>query len=175
MRLYKTPPPPPPQSLFHFYSIVLNIVIRLMKLGISENRRVTLHLPGRGVHLSLSNPSLSVNSPNNLLAYRPRFRDAHRSYLGALFLNIDGIFPCINSTSYNPTCGILTGEEDGFFRGRSFVQAADNGNSLRIFSSTENIKTYGFVIQDCAEFTTSCFPKNIMITIFCLLPRAQCG
>ena len=152
-------------------------VIQTMGVHMTAERIISVKLPsGQLEELSLSDSSVSVTSSNGLVIYRPRYQDLHHSPdLGALFFNIKGIFPCINSTSYNPTCGILTYEEDGFFQGRSFIQAADGGNDFRIFSSTENIKTYGFGIQGCAEFNTTCFPTYASFTVFCLLPREQCG
>lgn len=141
------------------------------------NRLFEIWTSGQRIaRINLANPSQSVTSANNLFAYRPRFLDYHRSNLGVLFLNIEEIFPCIkSSSSYNPTCGILTREEDGFFRGRPFIQAADGGNSFRVFSSTADIKTYGLAIQGCPEITSSCWRSYASISIFCLLPRQQCG
>lgn len=119
-----------------------------------------------------------MTSSNNLVAYRPRFVDYHRSYLGAVFLNMEGmgIFPCLRSSaSGTPKCGLLTSEEDGFFQGRSFIQAADTGNTFHVFSSTSEIKTYGFALEGCPELTSSCFREYAKIAIFCLLPRPQCA
>ena len=143
---------------------------------ISSSRVLEVNLPsGQREQLSLSDSSLSVTSSNNLVAYRPRYRDFHNSNLGALFFNIDGIFPCIASVTYFPTCGILTLEEDGFFQGRSFLQAGDGGNSFRIFHTTEYIKTFAFAVEGCAELNNDCFRIHAAVSIFCLLPRQHCG
>lgn len=125
--------------------------------------------------ISLSNPSQAVTSTSNMLAYRPRFRDSHNSGLGVVFVNIHGIFPCVRATSYSASCGILTHGEDGFFQGRSFIQAADGGNDMRVFSSTQNIETYGVAIEGCPEITSTCWRQSASITVFCLLPRQHCG
>ena len=147
-----------------------------MTVGVFPNRILGVSLPsGQRVDISISNSSQAVTSSNNLVAYRPRFSDHHRSGLGAMFFNVRGIFPCVGLRPYFPPCGILTSEEDGFNDGRSFIQAADYGNSFRVFSSTENIPTYGFALEGCAEFTASCWPEYFQITIFCLLPRHLCG
>ena len=91
---------------------------------------------------------------------------------------MEGIFPCVATAAalaYPPSCGILTLEEDGFLRGRPFIQSADSGHTVQVFSSTEAIKTYGIAVQGCAEFSPDCFFSYTSITIFCLLPRQQCG
>ena len=103
--------------------------------------------------VSLSNPSQAVTSSNNLLAYRPRFADTHTSNLAGIFINMEGVFPCLQSLSnYNPICQVFTGEEDGFRGGRALIDAGDISNNLRVFSSTSQISTYGFAIQECPEF-----------------------
>ena len=152
-------------------------VIRTMGVDVDADRVLSVSQPfgGQGGSISLSDPSRAVTSSNNLVAYRPRFNDHHRSGFGAMFLNLPGIFPCIQSQRHIPPCGVLTGEEDGFNNGRSFLQAADGGNNFRIFSSTENIPTFGLALEGCAEFTAACWPTNAHYTIFCLLPRSLCG
>ena len=121
--------------------------------------------------LSLSDPSQPATSSNNLLAYRPRFSGLHESGLGALFLNIQAIFPCTNRV----TCGRVTYEEDGFNRGRPFLEAGDGGNNFRVFSSTQDIKTYGIAVEGCPELNQQCWPSYYQTEIFCLLPRERCG
>ena len=160
------------ESLIFTFLITFPVVIKKMVVHRPPQHVIHVYLPnGQLEELSLSNISVAVTSPNNILAYRPRFK----VNLAALFFNMDAIFPCIESAHYNPTCGILTHEEDVFVRGHSYLQAADSGNTLRIFSSTEYIRTYGFAIEGCAEFSPSCFHVHIAFTLFCLLPREQCG
>ena len=147
-------------------------VLRTIWMNIDGNRDTSISVPysGQRASISLSNPSRPATSSNNLLAYRPRF-----SGLGALFLNIEAIFPCINSSSHFPVCGRLTFEEDRFFSRRPFIEAADRGNSFRIFSTTENIKTYGIAVEGCPELNAACWPNHAGISVFCLLPRDLCG
>ena len=147
-------------------------VHRTILLDIGPNRDANVYVPysGQRASVSLSNASLPATSSNNLLAYRPHFRG-----LGVLFLNLEAIFPCINSSSHFPSCGRLTFEEDGFFNGRSFIEAADAGNQFRIFSTTENIKTYGIAVEECPELNANCWPGYAGISVFCLLPRDLCG
>lgn len=119
-----------------------------------RGRVLSVNLPsGQSVNITLSNTSEAVTSSDNLLAYWPRYADHHGSGLAAVFLNLEAIFPC---TSVIPQCGVLTHEDDGFFGGRSFIQAADIGNHFRIFSSSTDIMTYGLALQDCTEFTSQC-------------------
>ena len=126
-------------------------------------------------NVSLTDPSQAVTSSNNLLAYRPRFEDRHNSGLAGVFINMEGVFPCLQSlSSYAPICQVFSEEEDGFRGGKALIGAGDNGNNFRVFSSTSDILTYGLAIQDCPEWTT-CFPTNHSFMVACYLPRAACS
>ena len=152
----------------------------------SENRRLILFAQNHTTlqdrdatelaALSLSNPSQAVTSSNNLLAYQPRFADTHNSNLAGVFINMEGVFPCLQLLSdYYPKCQVFSEEEDGFRGGRALIGASDYGNNIRVFSSTSEISTYGFAIQECPEFNTSCFPTYHELTVACYLPRAACS
>ena len=120
-------------------------------------------------------PSSSSTSSNNLLAYRPRYNDFHTSGLAVVFVNIDGIFPCLTGPpGYAPICKLFTHEEDGFRNGRALIDASDGGNDFRVFGGTTTA-TYGFAFANCPEMTTSCFPLSTEHSIVCLLPRNRCG
>ena len=126
--------------------------------------------------ISTSRPSQSVTSSNNLLAYRPRFNGLHNSGLGAIFINIGGVFPCVAPlTDYYPICSIFSDEEDGFRNGMTLLSSSDLGNNLRVFSTTDNIQTYGIAVQDCPELNTTCFPTHVSIQVACYLPRGACS
>ena len=126
--------------------------------------------------ISLSNPSQAVTSSNNLLAYRPRFADAHNSNLAGVFINMEGMFPCLQSLSnYVPICQVFSDEEDSFRGGKALIGAGDGGNHLRVFSTTSDILTYGVAVQDCPEFNATCFPIRLSFNIACYLPRAVCS
>ena len=126
--------------------------------------------------ISLSNPSQAVTSSNNLLAYRPRFADPHNSNLAGVFINLESVFPCLQSlSSYYPICQVFSDEEDSFRGGKALIGAGDSGNSFRVFSTTSNILTYGVAIQECPEFTTSCFTTHQSFTVACYLPRTTCS
>ena len=137
----------------------------------------TLQVSTKLANVSLANPSQAVTSPNNLLAYRPRFTgDLHNSGLAGVFINMEGVFPCLQSLStYSPICQVFSNEEDGFRGGKALIGASDMGNSIRVFSSTSYILTYGVVIQDCPEWNTSCFPNHHSFAVACYLPRATCS
>ena len=100
-----------------------------------------------------------MTSSNNLLAYRPRFADTHNSNLApGVFINMEGVFPCLQSLSnYVPICQVFSDEEDGFRGGRALIGAGDGGNHFRVFSTTSDILTYGVAVQDCPEFNATCF------------------
>lgn len=120
------------------------------------------------------NPLTASTSTNNLLAYRPNYQDSHTSGLAALFVNIEGVFPCIAGTpEHYPVCEVFTYDEDGFRNGRALIEAADCGNNLRIFSGTA--ATFGFGFSGCSTMNTDCFAHYTEYAIVCLLPRSRCG
>ena len=92
-----------------------------------------------------------------------------------MFLNLERIFPCI-SDEY-PTCRMFTYEEDGFNSGRAIIEAGDISNNFRVFSSTENILTYGFAFQGCVQLNglDGCMRNYFQRAITCQLPRQSCG
>ena len=147
----------------------------------NENRQLKLHAKNHTTlqnseatelaTISLSNPSQAVTSSNNLLAYRPQFADAHNSSLAGVFINLESVFPCLQSlSSYNPICQVFSHEEDGFRGGKALISAGDGGNHFRVFSATSNILTYAVAIQECPEFTTTCFPTYQSFVVACYLP-----
>ena len=70
----------------------------LVKLIIKN--RATLTDENDLAEIQISDPSMPEISSNNLLAYRPRYADLHKSNLAALFINLEGVFPCLTSTGY---------------------------------------------------------------------------
>ena len=159
-------------------------VVRILSIYVTEDRRVYLSMRNQTTltsttllaDINLSNSAVDVTSSNNLFAYRPRYNDAHGSNLAAIFINLEGVFPCIQSLSdYAPVCSAQTEEDDGFRGGKALLNTADIGSQLRIFSSSSNILTYGIAIQDCPEFTTACLHSYQSFTIVCYLPREACS
>ena len=124
--------------------------------------------------VSISDPAQASTSSDNLLAYRPDYADTHNSSLGVVFLNLNGVFMCVPPATNIP-CGIVLTDTDGFFGGRSILQTADAGNNIRIFSSTEDIHTYGLAIEGCPQLNPTCWPDYADIGITCQLPRQYCG
>ena len=124
--------------------------------------------------LPMFNSSVSASS-NNLLAYYPNYRDAHRSGIGIFFINMVEAFPCIQSlSSYLPVCKVFTYEDDGFRGGRAIIEAADSGNGFRVFNGTlKGVFAFGFT--GCPELNQDCFPLYVEYLISCYLPRNRCG
>ena len=148
----------------------------MRQLRLFAQNHTTLRTSAELAAISLSNPSQAVTSSNNLLAYRPRFVDAHNSNLAGVFINIEGVFPCLQSLSnYVPICQVFSDEEDGFRGGKALIGAGDGGNHFRVFSTTSDILTYGVAVQDCPEFNATCFPIRLSFNIACYLPRAACS
>ena len=120
--------------------------------------------------ISLSDPSAAKTS--TLLAYRPKFNDLQNSGLAGLFVNIQEVFPCTNTIAeYEPVCSIFTREEDGFRKGNAWIEAADIGNNINVFSGKS---VWGVAVQNCPEFTTACFANYMQIEVVCMLPRCEC-
>ena len=140
-------------------------------MSVDPSRNVRLLIEGEiKDSISISDPSASQTS--TLLAYRPNFNDVHNSGLAGLFVNIQEVFTCTSViTEYEPVCDIFTREEDGFRKGNAFIQAADNGNNINVFSGKS---VWGVAVQNCPEFTTACFANYLQIEVVCMLPRCQC-
>lgn len=119
------------------------------------------------------NPSTSSTSAKNLLAYRPNYNDSQANGLAVIFVNIEGVFPCVAGTpEYYPVCKIFTYDEDGLRNGRAIVDAADCGNNIKIFGN--NLAIFAFAIAGCSTMDTECFPIYTDYSIVCLLPRSEC-
>ena len=164
----------------------LYTVVRMLRIIMNTNQRLQLHAANHSTllasdstqlaQITLTSTAQAVTSTNNLLGYRPRFNDHHNSNLAGIFINLEGVFPCLAPlTNYYPICTVFSEEEDGFRGGKALIDAGDIGNNFRIFSSTTNIKTYGIAIQDCQELTTTCFPEYHSLSVACYLPRAACS
>lgn len=164
-----------------------SVVLRLLRIWMNGNRQLKLFASNHRTlqesdatelaTVSLPNPSQAVTSSNNLLAYRPRFTgDLHSSNLAGVFINMEGVFPCLQPlSSYYPICQVFSEEEDGFRSGKALIGAGDIGNHFRVFSTTSDILTYGIAIQDCPEFNTTCFPTFHSFIVSCNLPRVACS
>ena len=153
-------------------------VAAIRSFGVSMGGSRELHLiapDGQVTTVSLLDPSQEQTSSSNLLAYRPSYTgDLHQSGLGSIFINIRELFPCFSSSVGGPICTIFTLEDDGFRKGKPWVQLADIGNDVRVFSQSENIPTYGLAVQGCPELTEECMPTKQEIKVVCLLNPADC-
>ena len=161
------------------------IVIQILRIGGSLRSNVQLRQVSRSLRLSqdrvlatinLGNGNSPVTSGNGIFAYRPRYQDRQNSGLAAYFINLEAVFPCLAPlTEYYPICRVYTDEDDGFRRGRDLIDAADIGNDLRIFSTTDNILTYGVAIQNCPVLNTDCWSHYTSLAVVCMLPRGPCS
>ena len=165
--------------------MVLSTVVRSLRISMEPYRLVVLHATNLSTLLLSDatrlasmriNLSQNVTSSNNLLAYRPQYRDTHNSSLAAIFINLEGVFPClVPLTDYHPICSVYSEDQDGFRGGKAIIGAGDSGNTFHIFSNSANIKTYSIAVQDCPELTPACFPIYHQISVICFLPRATCS
>ena len=154
-----------------YYVLIIGLAgIRTFTLSVDSSRGVRLVMEGEVKDsISLANPSDPQTS--TLLAYRPQYSDLHDSDLGALFVKIQDVFPCTrNITNYEPVCSTFSREEDGFRKGKAFVQAGDIGNNIPVFGGS----VYALAVQDCPELNTSCLPNYLQVEIVCMLPRCEC-
>ena len=135
-----------------------------------ESRKLSIKVEGNTLDsVSLIDPSTSKTS--TILAYRPKYADYHSSNLAAIFVNIKKVFPCTEGISdYEPVCHAFTREEDGFRKGKAFIEAGDIGNNLKVFSTS----VYALAIQDCPELIDDCLPKYLQTEVVCMLPRCSC-
>ena len=64
----------------------------------------------------------------------------HHTKLGAVFINLDKLFPCAKLGNVS-ACKKFTQEEDGFFKGKTITEASDQGNNFNFFgnASTQDI------------------------------------
>jgi hypothetical protein len=113
------------------YYIITATVIRTLAVTVSSYRNLKVYLLTPQYELqilasesvSVSNPALPATSSNNLLAYRPSYMytDAHAGdRFGIIFLNLNGIFPCVPLGMRIP-CGVVALEEDGFSGGHAIL------------------------------------------------------
>ena len=143
-----------------------------------RDRILRLYTTNSTSQVSLVDPSQNQTSADNLLAYRPNFKDRHNSGLAGIFINIEGVFPCTvglhkSSVLRGPVCKLFTSEEDGFNDGRAIVELGDAGNvELTVFGS--NVRLYGLAFSGCQMLTEKCLPLWFQSEIVCMLPRSIC-
>lgn len=100
------------------------------------------------------------------LAYRPNFADYHQSGLGAVFVNLKQLYPCIGSTAI---CHIASFEEDGFRKGKAYIEAGDSGADFNMFGTGP---VYGLAVQGCGDLNDpSCFKQWQQSQVVCYLPQ----
>ena len=154
----------------------LHVVVQMFYLSIPTDSRVlSIRKIKRGNSpilnkITIGNGQTAITS--SILAYRPRYNDYHVTRFGAVFLNLERLFPCAGKTGLVPVCRRFTQEEDGFFKGRTITEAADIGNNMRIFG--RDIKTYGFVFDRCSILSGrfGCLPTHFQTIVTCFLPRS---
>ena len=146
-------------------------VLKTIYIGRDGSNNLKMSAGDLSASISLADPSQPATSPNNLLAYRPKYSDYHSSGLAGIFINLDGLFPC-SSGHLIPNCARFTQEEDGFNKGKALLQAGDGGNYFGGIFGSSDIAVYGLAFQGCEE---NCFPPLYSIRVFCFLPREYCG
>ena len=83
-------------------SCVFLTVIHNLNVRVEGPNTVAVTFPSGATRLTISDTSASAKSADNKVAYEPNYADHHNSRLGALFLNLDAIFPCIRSLAAKP-------------------------------------------------------------------------
>ena len=142
-------------------------------------RRLRLFSTNSTSEISIQDPAKSAISSDNLLAYYPEFADRHNSGLAGIFVNVEGIFPCMaklheDKTLRGPSCKLFTSEEDGFNDGKAIIELGDvgNGELQEVFGS--EVILYGLAISGCPTLTPECLPEYYQNEIMCMLPRSIC-
>ena len=127
---------------------------------------------------SLEIHNVSDSYTSNDLAYRPNYSSHSGGNTAILFVNLETVIPCYqhNQNLMGSACQLFTFEENSFQFGKAFIQASDIGNHFRIFSSSQNIATYGFGVTGCNTFDRACV-SDFEAALVCLLPPAhdRCG
>jgi len=167
-----------PSHIFSFSLVLRTLTITRTRTSILQLKYFNSSIGMNGdtiAEISVADPSEPSTSINNTLAYRPNITEFHQSGLAGVFLNFEKIFPC--ASGQFPICRTFTYEEDGFKNGKAIIEAGDSGNHFRIFSSTRDIKTYGFAFQGCSQLNglNGCMSKYFEMAITCQLPRESCG
>lgn len=115
-----------------------------------------------------------TNTKSKLMAYFKKYSsDYHKSGLGAIFINLEKLYPCASSVI--PVCGLLSYEQDGFVKGKAVIESSDIGNNLKVFGT--QVKTYGFAFQGCSTLNGAggCLPTYYERVLACYLPRSCLG
>ena len=109
-----------------------------------------------------------ADQTSDLLAYRKQFNDQHGSGLGAVFINLQKLFPCVPNNI--PMCHLYPNDDEGFRKGKALIEVSDWSN-IRVFGS--NVKTYGFTITDCPvlDGADGCLSTYFDRVLVCYLPR----
>ena len=124
-------------------------------------------------------PSLSNTSSDNIIAYRPNYRNVHGDTLATIFVNLEAVYPCIVTDSWSMfvSCKLFPFEDDGFLGQRVIFEASDNGGDFSIFGSS--VTTYAFTVEGCTQLTSSCInvPENYHTGFLhvCFLPNSRCS
>ena len=128
---------------------------------------VTFNQQGNTTTVSNSS-SVAVSSANNILAYRPNYRNN----LATILIHMEAVYPCATSSN-QISCKLLPREDDDFRGGEAILEAMDDGN-LRVFSGT----TYAFALQRCSQISTTCgynSAYNYVFNLMCLVPSSVCS
>ena len=140
-------------------------------MSISRINTTTYNLITPGLDsIAIGNGQTAKTS--TILAYRPRYMDRYQTGLGAIFINLNQLFPCIANTVINPVCRRFTQDEDGFFNGKTITEGADGGNDINIFPN--NARTYGFVFESCPYLNgnNGCLRNYFQTFVTCFIPRS---
>ena len=159
---------------FYHYNIVMTMLYIALSGTTISLRTLSTTSQAVGDYLStltIPNFTNEYTSNNNILAYRPNFRNSNTAIL---FINLEAVIPCYDTYQIGPACNLFTFEEDNFQSGKPFIQASDIGNAFFIFSNTHNIATYGFGVFGCTTFDPGCVSTS-ELSLVCLLPPDRCG
>ena len=150
----------------------------MLYLSIGSGSRVLTIQKIRGGNFTLG-PNLNQITIGNgqtartstILAYRPKYNGYHHTGLGAVFINLNKLFPCAAKIGIAPACRRFTQEEDGFFKGKTITEAGDQGNNIKFFG---NVYTYGFVFEACQYLYGGygCLPNHFQTVVTCFLPSS---
>ena len=136
-------------------------------------------------HVDIVDKGLSV-SPERMMAFHPNFRDVDGSGLGAGFLHLRNIYPCIVPRRQGtvppipvvPRCSVHSYDQAGFNNGLPVLDIKINSGVPGF--APAGLPIFGFAVNTCRTFTTGdeddgCLRGDYKFGVVCHLPGKLCG
>ncbi len=150
--------------------VIIKTTATTLTITFAKRDGVTFNKEGSTTTIRTS-PSSATTTGNNILAYRPNYRDTFRSDLATIFIHVAAVYPC--ATQYQQiSCKLFPNEDDGFRGGRAIFEAMDDGGNFGFSGAT-----YAFAIEGCSQLNYNCYSSAVSMafTLVCLVPSSVCS